>query len=67
METAVKKSRKGGDLGRAAMRKLEKITKSKDVSLETEAKIIHSLIIPITMYGKKTARKKMFESFEIWC
>ena len=34
-------------LRRAAMEKLGKITKSKDVSLETKAKITYTLILPI--------------------
>lgn len=37
-------------LGREAMEELEKITKRKDVSLETKAKIIYTLLHPITMY-----------------
>ena len=37
-------------LRRVAMEELGKITKSKDVSLETKAKIIHILIFPITMH-----------------
>ena len=51
-------------LGRAAMKELGKIIKCKEVSLETKAKIIHTLIFPITMYGpeswtvKKADRKK---------
>ena len=41
-----------------------KITKSKDVSLETKAKIIHTLVFPVSMYKcenwtvKKADRKK---------
>lgn len=30
---------------------LEKITKGKDLSVETKSKIIHTFIFPITMYG----------------
>ena len=46
------------------MEELGEITKSKDVSLETKAKIIHTLIFPITVYRwggftvKKADRKK---------
>ena len=46
------------------MKELGKIIKSKEVSLETKAKIIHALIVPVTMYGceswtvKKAGRKK---------
>ena len=58
-------------LGRPAMKELGKIIKCKKVSLETKAKIIHTLVFPITMYGsqswtvKKADRKKM-DSFEVW-
>mgnify|MGYP007046027100 CR=1 FL=1 len=54
------------------MKELGKITKGKDVSLETMAKIIHILVFPITMYRckswtvKKTNRKKM-DSFGMCC
>ena len=47
-----------------------KIIKSKDVSLETEAKIIHTPVFPITVYGGeswtvKEADRKKNDSFEI--
>ena len=61
-------------LERAAMKELGKIIKSKDVSLETKAKIIHILVFPITMYGgkswtvKKAGRKKKWIHFKcgVW-
>ena len=37
-------------LKRAAMRVLGKITKSSDVSLETKAKIKHTLVSPVTLF-----------------
>lgn len=40
-------------LERTATEELGKITKNKDVSPQTNAKIIHMLIFPITMYGCK--------------
>ena len=43
-------------LGRAAMKKLEIIIKCKDVSLEIKAKIIHTLVFPITIYGCESRR-----------
>ena len=52
-------------LRRAAIKELEKIIKCKDVSLETNAKIIRTLVFPITIYGcgswivNKTDRKKI--------
>ena len=37
-------------VGREAIKELGKIIKCKEVSLKTKAKIIHTLIFPITMY-----------------
>lgn len=53
------------------MEELEKIIENKDVSVETKAKIIHTLIFSITMYGYKSwtvkrAGKGRNESFETW-
>lgn len=45
-------------LGRTAMRKLEKITKSKDVSLETRAEATHTLVCK-SWTGKKADRKQL--------
>lgn len=36
------------------MEELVKITKSKDVTLETKAEITHILIFPVTLYGCKS-------------
>lgn len=38
-------------LKRAAMEALGKVTKSKDVSLETKAEATHTLVFPVTTYG----------------
>ena len=59
-------------LARAAMKEIGKITKCKEVSLETKVKIIHTLIFPITMSGceswtVKKAHRKKSDSFEIQC
>ena len=53
----------------AAMEELKKITKSKDVSLEVKAKIIHTQF-PVTMHRceswtVKAANRKKTDSFEI--
>ena len=50
--------------------RIRKIIKNKDVSIETKAKIIHTLIFPVTVYrceswtAKKADRKKI-DSFEM--
>ena len=52
------------------MEELGKIIQRKEVSLETKAKIIHPLILPVTIFGceswtaKKADRRKM-DLFEI--
>lgn len=62
-ETAAKKSRKSGKW--EALEEWGKIIKSKDVSLDTKAKLIHTLIFPVTMDRceswavKKADRKKV--------
>ena len=60
MEAAVKKSRKGR-LEKAAMKELGKILKCKEMSLETETKIIHTLVFPVTMYRCKSWTVKRTE------
>ena len=41
-------------LGRAAMKELGKIIESKDVSFQTKAKIIHTLVFSMPMYRCKS-------------
>ena len=54
------------------MEGLGKSIKSRDVSLQTKAKNIDTVVFPITTYGceswtvKKADRKKI-DSFETWC
>lgn len=43
------------------MKETEKIAKSKDVSLDTKVKVIHTLIFPMTMYGCKSYTVKKAE------
>ena len=52
---------------RAAVEQLGKITRSKDVSLETQAQIPHTLVFPVTVYrceswtGRRlTGKNKLF-------
>ena len=55
--------------GRAAVGELGKITKSKDMSLETKFEIIHILIFPTTMYSWTVQKidSKRTDSFKTWC
>ena len=59
-------------LGRATMKELGKIIKCKEASLETTAKVTHTLVFPITVHRCKSwtvkkADKKNIDSFEMWC
>ena len=56
----------------ATMEELRRITKSRGVSLETKAKIIHTLGFPVIMYRcesstMKKAESKRIDSFDIQC
>jgi len=59
-------------MGRRAMVSLDKLIKSKDVSLATKIKIIKTMVFPVTMYGCeswtiKQADRKKIDAFELWC
>lgn len=45
-------------LGRAAVEESGKSIKSKDVSLETKAKVTHTLVVPVTVHGCKRGTVK---------
>jgi hypothetical protein len=59
-------------MGRKAMVSLDKLIKSKDVSLATKIKIIKTMVFPVTMYGCeswtiKQADRRKIDAFELWC
>ena len=57
-------------LGRAALRKLDKIWKSNDVSIGTKRRLEQAFVIPVVLYETWTVRKtdrKKIDAFEIWC
>ena len=41
-------------LGRTAMKELETIVKDKNVKLETNIKIVRTIVFPIIMYGRQS-------------
>uniref|UniRef100_A0A803TAN8 Reverse transcriptase domain-containing protein n=1 Tax=Anolis carolinensis TaxID=28377 RepID=A0A803TAN8_ANOCA len=59
-------------LGRRAMAKLDKILKSRDITLATKVRIVKAMVFPIVTYGceswtiRKAERKKI-DAFELWC
>ena len=59
-------------MGRQAMASLDKLIKSKDVSLATKIRVIKKMVFPVTMYGceswiTKQADRKKIDAFELWC
>uniref|UniRef100_A0A803TXW0 ribonuclease H n=1 Tax=Anolis carolinensis TaxID=28377 RepID=A0A803TXW0_ANOCA len=59
-------------LGRRAMANLDKILKSRDITLATKVHIVKAMVFPIVTYGceswtiRKAERKKI-DAFELWC
>uniref|UniRef100_A0A803TRD1 Reverse transcriptase domain-containing protein n=1 Tax=Anolis carolinensis TaxID=28377 RepID=A0A803TRD1_ANOCA len=59
-------------LGRRAMDNLDKILKSRDITLVTKVRIVKSMVFPIVTYGceswtiRKAERRKK-DAFELWC
>ena len=59
-------------LGRKAMTNLDRVLKSKDVTLPTKVHLIKAVVFPVVMYGceswtiKKAERQRIY-AFEPWC
>ena len=59
-------------LGREAMLNLDRILKSKDITLLTRVHIVKAMVFPVVMYGceswtlKKTQPQRT-DAFELWC
>uniref|UniRef100_A0A803TG83 ribonuclease H n=1 Tax=Anolis carolinensis TaxID=28377 RepID=A0A803TG83_ANOCA len=59
-------------LGRRAMANLDKILKSRDITLATKVHIVKAMVFPIVTYGceswtiRKAERRKI-DTFELWC
>ena len=59
-------------LGRKAMRNLDSILKSSDITLPTNVCIIKAMVFPAVMYGceswtRKKAESQRIDAFELWC
>lgn len=59
-------------IGKSTMKSMDKIFKSKDISLPTKIRLVHSLIFSIVTYGSeswtiKTQEQKRIDAFEMWC
>ena len=59
-------------LGRKAVANLDRILKSRDITLLTKVRIVKAMIFPIVMYGCenwiiKKAEHRRIDAFELWC
>ena len=67
----------GGDkkhllLGRKTMTNLERVLKSRDITLMTKVHIVKAVVFPVIMYGSKSwsvkkAEHRKIDAFELWC
>ena len=59
-------------LGKKAMRKLDRILKSRDITLPTKVHLVKAIFFPVVMYGceswtiKKREHQRI-DAFELWC
>ncbi|XP_062824414.1 uncharacterized protein LOC134295527 [Anolis carolinensis] len=59
-------------LGRRAMANLDKIVKSRDITLATKVCLVKAMVFPIVIYGCESwiirkAEQRKIDAFELWC
>ena len=59
-------------LGRKVMTNLDRILKSRDITLPTKVRLVKAMIFPVVMYGceswtVKKAKSQKINAFELWC
>ena len=59
-------------LGRKAMTNLDRILKSRDITLPTKVHLVKAMVFPVVMYGCenwtiKKAERRRIDAFEWWC
>ena len=59
-------------LGRKVMTNLDRILKSRDITLPTKVCIVKAMVFPVVLYGYeswtiKKAEYQRIDSFELWC
>ena len=59
-------------LGRKAMINLDRILKSRDITLPTKVCLVKAMVFPVVMYGceswiVKKAEHRRIDAFELWC
>ena len=59
-------------LGREVMTKLDRILKSRDITLPTKVRLVKAMLFPVVMYeceswAIKKAEHQRIDAFELWC
>ena len=59
-------------LGRKVMTNLDRIFKSRDITLSTKLRLVKAMVFPVVMYGceswtVKKAECRRIDAFELWC
>ena len=59
-------------LGRKVMTNLDSISKSRDITLSTQVRLVKAMVFPVVMYGceswtVKKAERQRIDGFELWC
>ena len=59
-------------LGKKVMTNLDRILKSRDITLPTKVCLMKAMVFPVVMYGCdswtiKKAESRRFDAFELWC
>ena len=59
-------------LGRKVMTNLDRIFKSRDITLPTKVHLVKAMVSPVVMYGceswtLKKAEHQRIDAFELWC
>ena len=72
MVTAAMKLKDNLLLGRKVMTNLDRIFKSRDITLPTKVRLVRVMVFPVVMYGceswtVKKAERQRIDAFELWC
>ena len=59
-------------LGRKAMTNLDRVLKSRDITLSTKAQTVKAMVFPVVMYGCKSwtikkSKHQRIDAFGLWC
>ena len=59
-------------LGRKVMTNLDRMLKSRDITLSTKMRLVKAMVFPVVMYGceswtVKKAECRRIDAFELWC